>query len=250
MFIPDTQACQVPNSSTPVSPAKILASQAFMKRVNDTINQANADFMQLANRPDLNAAGKQNSKQVLPFDNSFTPPSSVIRLDVSPTICVSSLAPNDVPTPRGCNIVTGKAAPYQEVTRLTLPPVGVATVPKTVYRAQPNPLLTMAQSRVQCNVVDLSRNMCKDDGGTPTPCNLIRECDSQTGMNHQEYALPNPSGNVDINVVGPDGTHYIGLSGFTDSVVDGSGFAVGAAIAGAAMAFLAYKYRSSWKRYL
>jgi len=62
-----------------------------------------------------------------------------------------------------------------------------------------------------CAVIDLGRNLCML-GNDPYPCNGIRECDSLTNAVHKELALPSgiPTGNVDINVVGPSGTTYVG----------------------------------------
>jgi hypothetical protein len=41
--------------------------------------------------------------------------------------------------------------------------------------------------------------------GQPILCSAVRECDPMTGAVHFEYALPFPTGNVDILEVGPSG---------------------------------------------
>lgn len=49
--------------------------------------------------------------------------------------------------------------------------------------------------------------------GMPVSCSLIRECDSVTGNLHYEYAMPYPTGNVNINVADTQGN----LVGYNDA---------------------------------
>jgi len=48
--------------------------------------------------------------------------------------------------------------------------------------------------------------------GQPILCSAVRECDPMTGTVHFEYALPFPTGNVDILEVGPSGA-VVGYQG-------------------------------------
>lgn len=55
-----------------------------------------------------------------------------------------------------------------------------------------------------CPAVDIDNNICMLNG-QEVACNLIRECDGQTGAQHFEYAMPFGNPNVNIWVLGPDG---------------------------------------------
>jgi hypothetical protein len=133
MYVVQTEACSVPNSSTPVSPAQIQASQNVLAKMAAWIDQANQNMNAVITRPDLNAAGmplakvgggsKQNPGMILPFDNSPIPPlaSNPTRLRSWPTMCVGNGNPINVPTPLESTVPV-KPAPMPP---LTIPPVGV-----------------------------------------------------------------------------------------------------------------------------
>lgn len=57
--------------------------------------------------------------------------------------------------------------------------------------------------------------------GMPVSCSLIRECDSQTGTLHYEYATPGgSSGNVNINVANPTNGMILGYNDAQGRFVD------------------------------
>ncbi len=57
MYVPQSNACSVQNSSTPVSPADLAASIRKYADVTTVVNTAQAAFDSLLNRPDLNRGG-------------------------------------------------------------------------------------------------------------------------------------------------------------------------------------------------
>jgi len=250
MIIPQTDACSVPNSATPVSPQKIADSQSFLNTVNNIIAKANADFTQLTDRKDLNAVGQQGTT-MLPFDNTPIPHSSVIRLEVTPPICANTTRSNAVPTPRGCNIVTGKAAPIRDITRLTLAPVGVpAPAPQPVQAPKQqttgNPCMDLqkgyiAQSQLTTQMLDqCSEKRYYQAGLKPAPIDIIKA--QIAGV------LPKIP---DQNVPEYDQA-TMGLAGFGEDVTSGFGWAVGAAAAGVALAVLGKYYHkeiAGWLRW-
>jgi hypothetical protein len=57
MYVPQIEACSVPNSTDPVSAAKINASIAKMVLVDSLFSNAQSAFDQIINRTDLNTNG-------------------------------------------------------------------------------------------------------------------------------------------------------------------------------------------------
>lgn len=57
MYITQSNACTVPNGSTPVSTARIAAAQALLSRINREANNAQGAFAGLLCRTDLNSNG-------------------------------------------------------------------------------------------------------------------------------------------------------------------------------------------------
>jgi hypothetical protein len=57
MYVQQSQACSVPNSLTPVSPATIAAGQAIVSALNTQAVNAQNVFTALVNRTDLNTNG-------------------------------------------------------------------------------------------------------------------------------------------------------------------------------------------------
>lgn len=56
--------------------------------------------------------------------------------------------------------------------------------------------------------------------GMPVSCSLIRECDSMTGALHYEYAMPQSTGNVNINVADPNSGKIIGYNDSQGRFID------------------------------
>lgn len=142
MYKPQSQACDVPNSATPISPSQISASQQILTAMSNLVANANSAMAQIVARPDLNAAGQPMpvnaqgqpvalapGSPVRSFDTSPVPPATSQILQRWPQMCTGvSLAAEGVPSPRSCLVIPPAVA---SVPKLTLPPVGVAAPPPT-----------------------------------------------------------------------------------------------------------------------
>lgn len=63
MYVAQSDACSVQNSTTPVAPATIAVAQAILAATNSQANAAQAVFTALVNRTDLNTNGWPLSEQ-------------------------------------------------------------------------------------------------------------------------------------------------------------------------------------------
>jgi hypothetical protein len=63
MYVVQTQACSVPNSRTPLTPAQLASSAQAYSKMNAKVAQALASYASVLNRPDLNRNGHSIKEQ-------------------------------------------------------------------------------------------------------------------------------------------------------------------------------------------
>jgi hypothetical protein len=138
MYVPQSAACSVPNSQTPVSSSQIAASQQFLNMVDSLVANADSAMGQIVQRTDLNAMGQPmvttpagqiaplSQQPVLSFNNAPSPPAVTQTLQRWPQMSNGRSVAESVMTPKSCYVVPPYAPPMPP---LTLPPVGVSATP-------------------------------------------------------------------------------------------------------------------------
>jgi hypothetical protein len=157
MYVPQTDACDVPNSATPVSSDQIAAGQATLQALANAVTGANQAFSALIARPDLNSAGMPASSNpgapvYRPFDHTPVPSSqqNPTRLASWPTMCVGNGGSLAEPTP---TTESNVAVPPGKMPPLTLPPVGGPPAPQ----AKPAPSAPMKLPTTGNVCIDLQK---------------------------------------------------------------------------------------------
>lgn len=243
MYVPDSQACNVPSSTDGITPAQIAAAAQTYMDTNDTVESALQTFSSVLNRPDLNQNGlplaTNGGIPATPFQGFRAWPDwTEGNPSGTPVACVKSR-----PSPR--------SIPTNTIQAVAAPPVPTM-YPQTI------------QGRAEfIGGVPTTGNVCMDIAKgyvsqSQVSKAMLLQC-SQKGY-YQMGSKPLIAAVIALSNAGklpqiPDQTvpqynpKTMGLAGLGDASDDSNPFLLWASLGlGAAVLFLGYEYSKSKRR--